>query len=110
MYGRVSKSLNDHFIIADEERHVFAYRCSCRRNSIAIVSWCRSKIEDIEATDIYELETEADFSECKNFPKLPIMSDSDNPLPNGFLVKIGSKPRYFANLIHCSKGLKIKIT
>ena len=38
------------------------------------------------------------------------MSDSDNPLPNGFLVKIGSKPRYFANKKYCSAGRKIKIT
>ena len=69
---------------------------------IVIIAWC-----DGLETDIYEVETEEDFDNCKNLPEYPVTYSSNNSV-DGFIVH-GPGPKYFVSKSKCKDGLKVKI-
>jgi len=75
------------------------------KKSTAIVGWC----QEVDVQDIFEVDTEADFTECRNIPSEPVMVETEGGL-DGFLVRRGQRPRYFVSRDRCEDGLKIKIT
>ena len=75
-----------------------------RGETTAIIAWCNS----VDVRDIVELKTEADFNECKNLPRDPIIFDSEGGL-DGVLVRKGPKSRYFVERSSCAIGWKIMI-
>ena len=58
--------------------------------------------------DIFEVKTEADFNECKNLPRSPIIVNSEGGL-DGVLVRRGPESRYFISRSKCALGWKIRI-
>ena len=75
-----------------------------RKKSTAMVAWCK----EVDARDIVEVSTEADFTECRNLPSSPVLLGTEGGL-DGFLVRRGQRPRYFVSRDLCREGLKIKI-
>merc|ERR1712098_259430 len=63
-----------------------------RKKSTAMVAWCK----EVDARDIVEVSTEADFTECRNLPSSPVLLDTEGGL-DGFLVRRGQRPRYFVS-------------
>ena len=68
----------------------------------AIVAWC-----DGQETDIYEVETEEDFTKCENLSEDPVTYSSNRDV-DGFIVH-GPGNRYFVSKSKCGDGLKVKI-
>ena len=74
---------------------------SVSSNLTVMVAWCG----ELQA-DIYELQTEADFNRCENFPEVPLTVSSQSDV-NGIIVT-GPGARYFASN-KCEEGFKVKI-
>ena len=55
-----------------------------------------------------ELQTEADFNDCKDLQRDPIIFQAETGL-DGVLVRKGPKSRYFVNRSSCAIGWKIRI-
>jgi len=72
----------------------------------AIIAWCNTNTVDVR--EIFEVQTEEDFNECKNLPTNPMIFETEGAV-DGVLVRKGPTSRYFIHRSACAIGYLLLI-